>query len=421
MRKKEFLINAVRMVEVEGSANVPTVLFYAGKGKPLIGLSAIAEASSRHKINEDFKIDLGNIDPTSSVSRQSFATADGEKRSAAALTDDFLHELLGNTRKWLEDNGISKTPSILLAEPVSMQTKLASPEWLSNYRRNLERILSGKGFENIGFLPEPFAVFQYYRHGYKHPIVAERTKQHVLVIDFGGGTFDVSIVETTKEGDISQSGRNSRPLAADSEPVGGFFINQMVAEELFRKIIQKTDKAKFGKGLELYRKWRKNQADLNTSSEEYRNFVENFHTSIYAVENPKITICNSIKDWSLDASLSVTVPIVLHENPFSSSSKYINLQFSANDLRDVFINKVWKQRLKPVICQALQRGKEELSGAPISVVLLSGGSANMRWIGELLQQDFQTELGHAEILRIPNYQEVVAKGLAVECARKFYN
>lgn len=422
MRKREFLINAVRMVEVDGSTNIPTNLFYAGKGKVLIGSAAIAAANTRRQLNEDFKIDLGNIDPSSSTQRRQFLTADGEKRSASALTGDFLHELLRNTREWLADNGVTKSTSILLAEPLAMQTDLASSEWLSNYRRNLERILRGKGFENIEFLPEPFAVFQYYRYGHRHPIVAERSKHHALVIDFGGGTFDVCIIETTKEGDISQSGRNSRPLAASSEPVGGFFINRILAEEVFRKyIISKSDGAKFRRGLEVYNNWRKNQTDLATVSEEYRNFVENFHTSIYAIENPKIIICNSITDWALDATLSLTVPIVLPENPFSATGKTVNLQLSATDLRDVFANKVWKQRLKPVIAQALQRGKEELSGAPISVVLLSGGSANVRWLGELLQQDFATELSDAELLRIPNFQEVVAKGLAIECARRFYN
>ena len=216
MRKREFLINAVRMVEVDGSSNVPTNLFYPSKGRALIGSAAIAATSRRNQLNEDFKIDLGNIDPSSSSPKRLFRSADGEKRSASALTGDFLHELLLHTRGWLDDNGISKSTNILLAEPLSMQTDLASADWLSKYRRNLERILSGKGFENIEFLPEPFAVFQYYRYGHRHPIVAERTKHHALVIDFGGGTFDVCIIETTKEGDISQSGRNSRPLAASS-------------------------------------------------------------------------------------------------------------------------------------------------------------------------------------------------------------
>lgn len=421
MSKKEFFINAVRMIDVDGSTNIPTVLFYAPDRQVHIGSSALAAAKSRrHEINEDFKIDLGNIDPTSKTPREKFSTASGVSKSAAGLTADFLHQLLLQAQEWLENNDIAKTTNILLAEPLAMGVRLASSDWLSNYRRNLERISRGEGFDKIDFLPEPFAVFQYYRYGVRHPFVAERTKHHALVIDFGGGTFDVCIIETTKEGDISQTGRNSRPLAASSEPVGGFYVNRMIAEELFRKCVPSKD-VKIKRGLEVYKRWRNNEQDLSTVADEYLNFVNNFHETVYAVENLKLALCKQITNWRLDASLTLSATIALPADPFSASNIFINGQFSASELRNVFISKVWEQRLKPVIRRALQRGKEELSGAPISVVLLSGGSANIGWLRELLQRDFASELSNVEILQLPDYQEVVAKGLAVECARRFYN
>jgi len=72
--------------------------------------------------------------------------------------------------------------------------------------------------------------------------------------------------------------------------------------------------------------------------------------------------------------------------------------------------------------RTLARGKEELEGAPISLVLLSGGSANIGWLRELIQEEFAVDqLQGVEILPLPDYQEVVAKGLALECARRFYN
>ncbi len=68
----------------------------------------------------------------------------------------------------------------------------------------------------------------------------------------------------------------------------------------------------------------------------------------------------------------------------------------------------------------MQRAKQDLSGAPVTVVLLSGGSANIRWLIELLRRDFDTELNQAEILTLKDFQEVVSKGLAAECARRYY-
>jgi len=61
--------------------------------------------------------------------------------------------------------------------------------------------------------------------------------------------------------------------------------------------------------------------------------------------------------------------------------------------------------------RTLARGKEELEGAPISLVLLSGGSANIGWLRELIQEEFAVDqLEGVEILPLPDYQEVVAKG-----------
>jgi molecular chaperone DnaK (HSP70) len=150
-----------------------------------------------------------------------------------------------------------------------MQEDLVSEGWLANYRTNVRRILQGKGFDNVDFLPEPFAVYQYYRYGEKHPLVAERRKHHALVIDFGGGTFDVCVITTTKEGDISQGGRMARPLSASSNSIGGFSVNRLIAEELIRKVLASRNvTAKVNKGLELYRRWRKEGMDLTSLSTE---------------------------------------------------------------------------------------------------------------------------------------------------------
>ena len=58
---------------------------------------------------------------------------------------------------------------------------------------------------------------------------------NALVIDFGGGTCDVCIIETTRQGEISGGGRNMRPLAGKSLPLGGFSINREIAEYLLFK------------------------------------------------------------------------------------------------------------------------------------------------------------------------------------------
>jgi molecular chaperone DnaK (HSP70) len=77
--------------------------------------------------------------------------------------------------------------------------------------------------------------------------------------------------------------------------------------------------------------------------------------------------------------------------------------------------------LKPIIEATLRRGKEALKNESINLVLLSGGSANIEWLRAAIAQDLGADLAGSQILSVGNYQEVVAKGLAIQCAKKFFN
>ena len=140
--EKDFFINAVQMVEVDGAANIPTVLLYGRSRSLLIGSAALAEGAPE-ALNEDFKIDLGEIDPASKKPRTPFFTATGIPKSAAELTADFLHEVVKNSREWMNNQGFKQAKSVLLAEPIALESSLVSEEWLANYRKNLRRILVG--------------------------------------------------------------------------------------------------------------------------------------------------------------------------------------------------------------------------------------------------------------------------------------
>jgi len=421
MAQKDFFINSIELVQVHGAANIPTVVHYRKGQKTAIGSDALSRIDERNELNEDFKVDLGNVNPAAATKLKKFDTFDGAARSALEITADFLSILLEDVTRWLGNRELQRGAALLVAEPLAMQEDLVSLEWLSNYRNALRRILSGKGFENIAFLPEPFAVYQYYRHGLKHPVVADRRKHNALVLDFGGGTFDVCLIETTKDGDISQSGRQARPIAASSNPVGGFYVNRSIAEDLVRKTLApKNIGAKLGKAFDLYSRWRRDGEELTSFSPEFQNFIRQFHKLTYRVEDLKIALCRSVRDWSLDAPLAISVPISVPSDPFSPEAGTVNVQYSASEFRTLFIRKVWDERLKQLIGLTFKRGKEELSGAPVTVVLLSGGSANIKWITELLNRDFGSYLASAEILQLKDFQEVVSKGLAVECARRYY-
>ena len=116
--------------------------------------------------------------------------------------------------------------------------------------------------------------------------------------------------------------------------------------------------------------------------------------------------------------MQITIP----KNPFSEKPELVSVRFDAHQLRDTFVKRVWSDRLKPAIMSAIGRAKEELGGRPIDIILLSGGSANIRWLTNLMRDLLPTTYPNAELLELQgSFQEVVSKGLAIECARRTFN
>jgi hypothetical protein len=195
----------------------------------------------------------------------------------------------------------------------------------------------------------------------------------------------------------------------------------LLAEHLLRKYSKvPNSKDRFARGMAAYHTWRKYKKDLATLPREHADFIRSLEALVYDVEDLKLALCKSLRNWALEVPLNETAPLPLLIDPFSPTGPRTTVMVSAADLRDVFIRDVWTPHLRQAVRLALNRARDELHGAPISVVLLSGGTANIGWLRHLLLRDFAAELGTTDILRLPDFQEVVAKGLAVECARRFH-
>ena len=415
---KELFINALQMIQVDERENIPTTVLYDKTGI-YVGYQAIENAADSTELNENFKLNLGES-ARGRLEPPRFDTGDGKQRSAHEITKAFIEGVLKSVTPWISSRGLKPANRVLVAEPLALdRTDVDGAEWLANYRAKLKMILEPH-YKEVDFLPEPFAVFQYYRYGVRHPLLTSNTRHAALVVDFGGGTFDVSVVDTTVKGDVSGSGRNSRPLAAASISVGGSFINLLIAKELLAKTMEKgVDRGKVGKGWEAFREG--SYQDLRS---DLRQFVRNVKWVVAQVEKAKLHICDTLADWSLDAQYSPgpAMQISVPKNPFSEKPEFVSIRFDANQLREVFVKRVWNDRLKPAVLNAISRAKDELGGRPIDLILLSGGSANIRWLTNLMRELLPNTYPDAEILELQgSFQEVVSKGLAIECARRTFN
>lgn len=423
MSKKKLLINQVKIANIQDRTTIPTKIRYEGKSS-LIGKAAEEVTDQSRRVFENFKVELGRQSREELKTKKQLVSK-GHSRTVMGIAKDFLEGLCDEVSENLKRQGQQFPKKVLVAEPISFEEEgKVSGQWLANYRYAVKASLQSR-FEQIDFLPEPFAVFQYYRYGLRHPLLSEQHRHVALVLDFGGGTFDVSVIETTKEGDISHGGRTSRPLAAKSIAVGGYFVNRKLAEHLLFKVLP-DNKAKtlarktigsIGSFLGL------TDDEEDALPDEQANFVRNFRGLLREVEYAKVNICSTIQRWDLQSVLGQTVRhmVSVPRQPFTRNGDFVEISLSAEEIRTVFVRDVWDQRLRDAIKKAVVRAKEELKNQPISVVLLSGGSTNIGWTRELIERDLGPIIGEASILEISeNYQEVVAKGLAVECARQFY-
>ena len=419
-KRKSFFINAVRMISFDGSESIPTAIRYAQDGVD-IGVQAVSAATDTDIVNEDFKIDLGRVKVgQSAFTRVRSTCGDGKRRSAFEITADFIDRICRRAGDYLESLRMKSADYVLVSEPLSFHAE-DNLDWLESYRGNIRRILSGK-FAEVEFLPEPFAVYQYYRYGVRHSLVAQDRKHCALVIDFGGGTFDVSVVETSQSGDISRSGKHARPLGAHSKSVGGYEINRQLVKALLSQAYAKPEiQEAIRKGLENYYRWREGTIDIDQLSAKNQVFLRWLRSFLRHIEAAKIQLSQRIADWNLTADLTAAVFLNIPDDPFSPNPKSVPLRFTAETLRDVFNREIWARSLKSCVRAAIDRAMKELEGRTIDIVLLSGGSANLRWLEGLLRLDFLEELSAAHVVSLrESYQEVVAKGLAIECARRAY-
>ncbi|MBD0313369.1 MAG: hypothetical protein ICV86_10945, partial [Microcoleus sp. T3-bin5] len=175
--QKTLWVTGVQPAEVNGTCYIPTSLFYQRDG--VIQFGDKATKNTLGIVNNNFKIDLGDISP-GSATRKFFATESGDEKSAYELSKDFFDLSLKDIESQLPVTSDHKIAAkILVAEPLNFHLHENYKTWVQNYRGNIRRILNR--YEEVEFLPEPFAVYQYYRYGQRIPHLQEKTKHLALV------------------------------------------------------------------------------------------------------------------------------------------------------------------------------------------------------------------------------------------------
>lgn len=257
-------------------------------------------------------------------------------------------------------------------------TSAEGKRWREIYKRRVGQALQAVGYQKPKFWPEPFAVFQYLKNiGEIRDIGAH---QNVLIIDVGGGTTNVCLIQTTKHGRLARGGANYVPQGVRSNSVGGSTLDTRIAESL----LDTSD-----------------PIQLEPILPEVKRAKEEISRRL-----------NSNKGWANPEDLACTKSSIdVGENI---------LELTGESVKSIFVNRVW-----PAIAAIVEESLEEVLGKHLSnpvndvdTTILAGGTCQM----ELFRQLFIDRFGGREAFRssiyftVPDYRCAVANGLAIEAA-----
>jgi molecular chaperone DnaK (HSP70) len=316
-----------------------------------------------------FKENLVELDSLQYPNSELSEDEDFQIKSGRDALKIFFEYLKGK----IEDYLVSENLSIDLAYSVSMPAGFSCDE-----KSQLKQCLISGGFkvEDSPLIDEPNAALLNYIYEDNIHIYQTAQTQRIVIIDFGAGTVDVSILEINK----SIEGLNSKLLAVKRTGfIGGNLLDKMILENVVAK----------------------NSILLN---EEIYNVLLGY------CEKLKIKLCGYVKvDKTVNYSLPPNGDSL--ENVFIST----NNEFRVNDLNSInlsfhqfklLIDNYWDiilETIKPAIRESVANINQ------IDKVILTGGGGRNPYIKNKVATYFQS----SELVIPDNIQEHVAKGTAL--------
>ena len=182
-------------------------------------------------------------------------------RLVALVTPILLH--INQAVKDLSGAGAAHRATI--GHPVNFEGRDSHKNRLALTR--LEESYKYAGFETQAFYPEPTAAAVSYLH--QHP---QAEFDHLLTLDFGGGTLDFCVLKRTEQG--------FRVVATHGIPLGGDHIDQQLFRELLFPLL--------GKGERYTRRGFDRDIDTKFPFEDYEDLIINWAVS-YSLNQNRFT------------------------------------------------------------------------------------------------------------------------------------
>ena len=374
---------------------VPTIVaFDLTNACYVIGDHARQHAMSGRPAAQDFKLSIGDPD----------ASFEGKPSTKPGRQDTrwLLRRDLSGTATYLSTREVARIFLQTLIKEMGEIPKqliiglpaITEEEWQKNYRRHISQLLAEMGLGEPAFFPEPYAVFQYYRYVEKLIPSADHSLT-VLIVDYGGGTLNYSIIETTREGNLSRGGATASPLGVESVKGGGKEIDLRLLKLAISKL---KDPA------------------LRKESVEAR--VALMPWALLIAEEIKIALAGRMTAQRLNDDCSQICETRVVPAGYYHPEISFEMALTGEDLKNV-IRGLWMSTLGPAILQTIKKakyGKVGLRFTSLDKVVLAGGSSGLPFLTQLLATTLsgEVEVKTKDIIIGKDVHKAVAYGLAIE-------
>lgn len=265
--------------------------------------------------------------------------------------------------------------------------------WQENFRANLRSVAASLGLDAPVFFPEPFAVYQYYRH-VERLIPDTDDSQTVLIVDIGGGSTDCCVIRTTARGELARSGVHSKPVGYQSCDAAGLEIDR----SLLRLVIDRTQ-----------------HQGVRYLDDPFERGLKK--GALFAVERAKIQLSQALAEASPAdrPTLRATQARVAFPRGVVHGTDPVECFLTGEDLWNV-IQTLWNRSIGKTILDAHRMAAEKLGGiASYDYVLLAGGSSSLPFLSQLAKRTLPNEIRAGTLKRGGAAPAAVAMGIAVEC------